>query len=136
MTLSPPPTAEELAIDIPGGCVYCGGSGIIEDYEEDRPCSSCDGTGTPVDRAPKRKWVSEYETCEACNYQTHRCHFCGADLDHTGWDGKNDHTLAFCRPDLVEHEPGPLCTWPDDPELNEYRQPWCYWDHEKNQLRE
>lgn len=36
--------------DIPGGCVYCGGAGVIEDYDGDRDCSGCDGTGTPVER--------------------------------------------------------------------------------------
>jgi hypothetical protein len=42
----------------------------------------------------------------------HQCHFCG------GWvlDGKSTedgtrHWLSDCRPDLVEHEPGELCTW-------------------------
>ena len=38
--------------DVPGGCVYCGGSGVVEDVEGDRDCSGCDGTGTPRDRTP------------------------------------------------------------------------------------
>lgn len=87
----------------------------------------------------RRRWVSEYETCGACNYQTHRCGLCGADLDHTGWDGEADHTVAYCRPDLVEHEPGPLCTWPatGDPELDaKYNRPGCYWDHENGRLHD
>lgn len=87
--------------------------------------------------AEKHEWVNEWKTCENCNYCNHRCYFCGEDLDHVGHDPKgNDHTVAFCRPDLVEHEPGPLCTWPDDPEANGYREPWCYWDHEANRLRD
>ena len=32
-----------------------------------------------------------------------RCHFCG--------DEESPHMLSNCRPDLLEHEPGPLCTW-------------------------
>jgi hypothetical protein len=40
--------------DMPGGCVYCWGSGVIEDYEGDRDCSGCDGTGTPVERPALR----------------------------------------------------------------------------------
>lgn len=39
--------------DMPGGCVYCWGSGVIEDFEGDRDCSGCDGTGTPVERTSR-----------------------------------------------------------------------------------
>lgn len=91
----------------------------------------------------KHKWVSEYETCDYCNYGKHTCHFCGEYLDHEGWDGGgNHHTVAFCRPDLVEHEEGPLCTWPLITEpgyeyLNEkMNRPGCYWDHENHRLRD
>lgn len=46
-----PPTG-----DVPGGCIYCKSSGVVEDYEGDRPCSACKGTGTPTDeRASVRK---------------------------------------------------------------------------------
>lgn len=42
----------------------------------------------------------------------HHCHFCGELVAH-GYDGNGQrHWLSDCRPDLVEHEPGPLCTWP------------------------
>lgn len=44
------PAAEPGDDDMPGDCVYCWGSGVIEDYDGDRDCSGCDGTGTPVDR--------------------------------------------------------------------------------------
>lgn len=78
-----------------------------------------------------------YEVCDACNYDRHTCHFCGEHLTHDGYDPQgNLHDTAFCRPDLVEHEPGPLCTWPDDPEKNKYREPWCYWDHAAGKLAE
>ena len=48
----------------------------------------------------------------------HRCHFCGDYVANgrdyvangIGIDGKR-HWLSDCRPDLVEHEIGPLCTW-------------------------
>ncbi len=65
------------------------------------------------------EWVNKYEECEKCNYGTHRCHFCGDDLDHESYSYNSvgelvRHYLSDCRPDLVEHEPGELCTWGDD----------------------
>lgn len=33
------------------------------------------------------------------------------DGGRTGGWGKERHWLSDCRPDLVEHEEGPLCTW-------------------------
>lgn len=88
----------------------------------------------------KHVWVSEYETCEKCNYADHRCYFCGSDLDHVGYDTDgNNHTVEFCRPDLVEHVAGPLCTWPatGDAETDALLgRPNCYWDHEKNVLKD
>ena len=76
-----------------------------------------------------------YEVCDACNYAVHQCHFCGDDLTHSGHDSSGVlHDVAYCRPDLVDHEIGDLCTWPDKPEMNKYREPGCYWDHEKGEL--
>ena len=76
--------------------------------------------------------VSLWQTCDACNYAMHRCHFCAEELDHEGFqaDGTR-HMLSVCRPDLVEHEPGPLCTWPAVPEMGddwnrEHGLPGCY----------
>lgn len=52
---------------------------------------------------------------------THQCHFCGTwideglDHDYNAFDDEGNrkrHWLSDCRPDLVEHEIGPLCTWP------------------------
>jgi hypothetical protein len=41
----------------------------------------------------------------------HHCHFCGEHVED-GKDPKgNRHWLSDCRPDLVKHEPGELCTW-------------------------
>jgi hypothetical protein len=48
---------------------------------------------------------------------THQCHFCGTyvregyehDFDERG--NRKRHWLSDCRPDLVEHEIGELCTW-------------------------
>lgn len=61
----------------------------------------------------------------------HQCHFCGADVDKDGMetDGHGHlkrHFLSDCRPDLVQHEPGELCTWPFIAERNQYREPGCY----------
>ena len=53
--------------------------------------------------------------CDLCNYDRHLCHFCGENLNHNSYayrDGKKvRHWLSDCRPDLVEHEEGPACTW-------------------------
>ncbi len=53
----------------------------------------------------------------------HQCHFCGEYVDIAGLDAQGKrHFLSDCRPDLVEHEIGELCTWafqrsnPDFPE--------------------
>lgn len=41
----------------------------------------------------------------------HNCHFCG-ELVANGYGTNNErHWLSDCRPDLVQHEPGPTCTW-------------------------
>lgn len=63
-----------------------------------------------------------FQCCEDCNYVKHRCHFCGIDLTHDSYElvydkekqvhNKVRHWLSDCRPDLVYHEVGPLCTWP------------------------
>jgi len=43
--------------------------------------------------------------------ETHQCHFCGEWVrDGLDLEG-NRHWLSDCRPDLVEHEPGEICTW-------------------------
>jgi hypothetical protein len=40
------------------------------------------------------------------------CHFCGEDVkDGIGASDGKRHWLSDCRPDLVEHEIGPICTW-------------------------
>lgn len=42
----------------------------------------------------------------------HNCHFCGEYVSKRGYDPKGErHYLSDCRPDLVEHEIGELCTW-------------------------
>lgn len=41
----------------------------------------------------------------------HNCHFCG-EFVANGYTAKNErHFLSDCRPDLVQHELGPTCTW-------------------------
>lgn len=51
--------------------------------------------------------------CYQCDYGLHTCYFCGENLTHDSHDPQgNRHWLSDCRPDLTEHEPGPLCTWP------------------------
>ena len=43
-----------------------------------------------------------------------QCHFCGTYVKDNYEDREKTkpHFLVDCRPDLVEHEIGPLCTWP------------------------
>lgn len=69
---------------------------------------------------------------------THQCHFCGTwvsggfehDVDCFNEDGtRKRHWLSDCRPDLVQHDIGPLCTWPltGDAELDKkLDRPGCY----------
>lgn len=72
--------------------------------------------------------------------EAHQCHFCGTfvkngleyDVDAFDEQGnRKRHWLSDCRPDLVEHEIGPLCTWPayegEYAYLNEQdNRPGCY----------
>ncbi len=41
----------------------------------------------------------------------HQCHFCGEYVKYGYTIPGKRHWLSDCRPDLVEHEIGPLCTW-------------------------
>lgn len=42
----------------------------------------------------------------------HTCHFCGTSVNQKGYEGNGErHFLSDCRPDLVEHEIGDICTW-------------------------
>jgi hypothetical protein len=36
-----------------------------------------------------------HEVCEACNYATHRCFFCGDDLSHAEVDGVNQQHPCY-----------------------------------------
>lgn len=77
--------------------------------------------------------------CERCNYDEHTCPACGESLTHSGHESSGIyHDIAWCRPDLVRHKPGPDCTWPDKPELRKIHgyKPWCYWDHDADKLSE
>jgi hypothetical protein len=43
----------------------------------------------------------------------HQCHFCGTYVNKEGYSNNDNerHFLSDCRPDLVEHEIGEICTW-------------------------
>jgi len=43
-----------------------------------------------------------WQVCDGCNYNLHRCHFCGDDLTHAEFHG-SQHYIA-CRPDLFDEE--------------------------------
>lgn len=61
----------------------------------------------------------------------HHCHFCGEPVsDGIAANGKR-HWLSDCRPDLVEHEIGPLCTWPEGTSVKD-TSPGCYAYSESN----
>lgn len=72
-----------------------------------------------------------YMCCDRCNYDMHQCHFCGTGLTHDSYEDSaktRRHWLSDCRPDLLPHEPGPLCTWG-------HRDPSeCYGDHVSNKF--
>jgi hypothetical protein len=80
-----------------------------------------------------------YRCCDDCNFNIHRCHFCGSDLTHNSYSSEKNaetgkwelqrHWLSDCRPDLVEHTPGPLCTWPHLSENREAHSCYAYNDH-------
>lgn len=64
---------------------------------------------------------------------TDACYFCGTYTNAEGYESNGSrHWLSDCRPDLVQHEIGPLCTWPryEEPEyqyLNDrLPHPGCY----------
>lgn len=60
----------------------------------------------------------------------HQCHFCGEYVkDGKDPEGKR-HWLSDCRPDLVEHEIGPLCTWHDKRTETEPYPCYAYQDRE------
>jgi len=63
----------------------------------------------------------------------HQCYFCGEYVSE-GYEATGErHWLSDCRPDLVEHEPGPLCTWYEsDPGKGCY----AFQDHFTNQWGE
>lgn len=66
------------------------------------------------------QWHAEYgacyNCCDTCNYDRHRCHFCGQDLAHDSTYGERHysyyymewrvrrvrHWLSDCRPDLID----------------------------------
>lgn len=41
----------------------------------------------------------------------HTCHFCGEWVNKGYTHQGKRHFLSDCRPDLVEHEIGEICTW-------------------------
>lgn len=77
-----------------------------------------------------------YYCCEACNYDKHFCHFCGDPLNHNGYGNEKGekvrHYLSDCRPDLVEHEPGELCTWHGLKEHGDGPDCYAYQDRKTN----
>lgn len=54
----------------------------------------------------------------------HACHFCGTSVKDGREPSGDRHWLSDCRPDLVEHEPGELCTWAS--KANTPTEPNCY----------
>jgi hypothetical protein len=41
----------------------------------------------------------------------HSCHFCGTEVKDGKESNGERHWLSDCRPDLVQHDIGDLCTW-------------------------
>jgi len=88
-------------------------------------------SGDEIARIKRRQELKDFIRLEGRYYQikgseimdedtTHQCHFCGTwvdegyehDVNAFDADGnRKRHWLSDCRPDLVEHEPGELCTW-------------------------
>jgi hypothetical protein len=69
------------------------------------------------------------------NAEYHQCHFCGTYV-YEGWETNHKrHYLSDCRPDLVQHELGPLCTWPYHLGIDKDRC-YAYQDRNTNQWGE
>lgn len=55
--------------------------------------------------------MSEEEMITDTEVEYHHCPFCGTDVHDGREPDGTRHWLSDCRPDLVNHEPGELCTW-------------------------
>lgn len=56
----------------------------------------------------------------------HHCHFCGT-LVKAGYESNGArHYLSDCRPDLVAHEIGEICTWDYDTNRPNNRRCYAY----------
>lgn len=64
--------------------------------------------------------------------EPHQCHFCGEWVkDGVSTENGSSHLLSDCRPDLVSHPAGPLCTWAyrrDEEVFNETHTCYAYQD--------
>lgn len=89
-----------------------------------------------VSRLDGGKQSEDYRIAQALAYAKpdfdpwKQCHFCGTDVAY-GYepDGKR-HFLSDCRPYLVKHDPGPLCTWYAAAVRAEGRNCYAYQDFE------
>lgn len=73
--------------------------------------------------------MTDSERLEPTEKESYPCHFCGTlvkDGYETGPNKDVRHYLSDCRPDLVEHEPGELCTWPAIPGVREESDCYAY----------
>lgn len=48
---------------------------------------------------------------EPTSFDYHTCHFCGTLVNNGHTPNGERHYLSDCRPDLVKHEIGEICTW-------------------------
>lgn len=62
----------------------------------------------------------------------HQCHFCGTEVKDGKESNGESHLLSDCRPDLVEHEIGELCTWAHDKSRAKNETCYAYQDHKTN----
>ena len=65
--------------------------------------------GVAVGELPWRRIYRKWD--EWPDVEPHPCHFCGEYVIHGYESNGRRHYLSDCRPDLVEHEIGELCTW-------------------------
>lgn len=64
--------------------------------------------------------------------ESHQCHFCGTHILR-GWEHNGErHYLSDCRPDLVQHEIGELCTWHGMPERSQPDDCYAYQNRDTN----
>ncbi len=77
--------------------------------------------GVTIGELPWQRQYCKWD--EWSEVEPHHCHFCGEYVIHGYERNGKRHYLSDCRPDLVKHEIGELCTWPYEDDCYAYQNP-------------